>query len=98
MLANARKDHSSPLLHWILESTLSRVDLSLERFVSSEKCHISASLVCHNEKIKLDEGKIGSLSFDRFPFYYTFIFPILQPLESGYHEIKVNELLDWAWN
>ena len=34
-----------------------------------------------------------------FLFYYTFIFTILQPLGSGYHEIKVNELpADWAWS
>ena len=49
-------------LDWILESTLSRVDLLIERLVSREKCHISASLVCHREKIKLDEGEIWSLS------------------------------------
>ena len=29
--------------------------------------------------------------------YYTSIFTILQPLGSGYHEIKVNELPDWDW-
>ena len=35
-----------------------------------------------------------------FLFYYTSIFKILQPLGSGYHEIKVNELpyWDWAWS
>ena len=34
-----------------------------------------------------------------FLFYYTSIFTILQPLGSGYHEIKVNELpADWAWS
>ena len=32
-----------------------------------------------------------------FLFYYTSIFMILQPLGSGYHEIKVNELPDWDW-
>ena len=32
-----------------------------------------------------------------FLFYYTSIFTILQPLGSGYHEIKVNELPDWDW-
>ena len=32
-----------------------------------------------------------------FLFYYTSIFTILQPLGSGCHEIKVNELPDWDW-
>ena len=32
-----------------------------------------------------------------FLFYYTSTFIILQPLGSGYHEIKVNELPDWDW-
>ena len=32
-----------------------------------------------------------------FLFCYTSIFTILQPLGSGYHEIKVNELPDWDW-
>ena len=32
-----------------------------------------------------------------FFFYYTSIFTILQPLGSGYHEIKVNEPPDWDW-
>ena len=33
-----------------------------------------------------------------FLFYYASIFIIIQPLGSGYHEIKVNELpADWAW-
>ena len=30
-----------------------------------------------------------------FLFYFTSIFTILQPLGSGFHEIKVNELRDW---
>ena len=30
-------------------------------------------------------------------FSFTSIFTILQPLGSGYHEIKVNELPDWDW-
>ena len=42
--------------------------------------------------MKWDEVELRSPSFDRFPFYYTSIFMILQPLGSGYHEIKVNEL------
>ena len=42
-------------------------------------------------------SRTRSPSFDRFPFYYTSIFMILQPLRSGYHEIKVNELPDWDW-
>ena len=32
-----------------------------------------------------------------FLFYYTSIFTILQPLGSGYHKMKVNELPDWDW-
>ena len=44
--------------------------------------------------MKLDEVELRSPSFDRFSFYYTSIFMILQPLGSGYHEIKVNELSD----
>ena len=32
-----------------------------------------------------------------FLFYYTSIFTILQPLGSGNHETKVNELPDWDW-
>ena len=32
-----------------------------------------------------------------FLFYYASIFTILQPLGSGYHEIKVNELPEWDW-
>ena len=47
--------------------------------------------------MKLDEVELRSPSFDRFLFYYTSIFTILQPLGSGYHEIKVNELPDWDW-
>ena len=47
------------------------------------------SLVCHREKIKLDEVELRSPSFDRFLFSFTSIFTILQPLGSGYHEIKV---------
>ena len=43
--------------------------------------------------MKLDEVELRSPSFDRFSFYYTSIFMILQPLGSRYHEIKVNELL-----
>ena len=73
----------------LFEPTLSRGDLYIERLISREKCHVSASLVCHRAKIKLDEGEMGSLSYDRFHFYYTSIFPILQPLGSEYHEIKV---------
>ena len=56
-------------------------------------------------KIKV---QIRSPSFDRFPKYYTSeacdgllhtsIFTILQPLESRYHKIKVNDLQDWAWS
>ena len=49
------------------------------------------------KKIKLDEVELRSSSFDRFPFYYASIFTVLQPLGSGYHEIKVNELPDWEW-
>ena len=30
-------------------------------------------------------------------FKYTSIFTILQPLGSGYHEIKVNDLPEWGW-
>ena len=33
----------------------------------------------------------------RLLFYYKSVFTILQPLGSGYHEIKVNELPDWDW-
>ena len=34
-----------------------------------------------------------------FLFFYTSIFRILQPLGSGYHEIKVNESPeDWVWS
>ena len=34
-----------------------------------------------------------------FLFSFTSIFTILQPLGSGYHEIKVNELpADWSWS
>ena len=36
-------------------------------------------------------------SFDRFPFLLYVHFHNLQPLGSGYHEIKVNELPDWDW-
>ena len=32
-----------------------------------------------------------------FLLYYASIFTILQPLGSGYHEIKVNELPEWDW-
>jgi len=40
----------------------------MERLFSHEKCHISVSLVCHHEKIKLDEVELKSLSFHRFHF------------------------------
>ena len=52
------------------------------------------------KKMKLNEVELSSPSFDRFSFYYTSIFIILQPLGSGYHKIKVNELPDrnWAWS
>ena len=39
--------------------------------------------------MKFDEVELRSPSFDRFPLYYTSIFMTLQPLRSGYHEIKV---------
>ena len=32
-----------------------------------------------------------------FLYSFTSVFTILQPLGSGYHEIKVNELPDWDW-
>ena len=32
-----------------------------------------------------------------FLSFYASIFMILQPLGSGYHEIKVNELPNWDW-
>ena len=53
-------------------------------------CHISASLVCHREKIKVDAGvfMIRSQSFDRFLLYYPSISPILQLLGFGYHVTK----------
>ena len=85
----------SPLISW--------VNPFPSRFINRRACfqrkvHISVGLVCHREKnIKLDEVELRSPSFDRFPFYYTSIFMILQPLGSGYHEIKVNELPDWDW-
>ena len=51
------------------------------------------SLVCPCEKIYLDEVELRIPSFDTvFLFYYTSIFTILEPLGSGYHELKVNEL------
>ena len=57
-------------------------------------CHISVSLVCHREKIKLDEVKIRSPSFEHAFSFLSMrpFFMILQLLGSGYHEIKVNEL------
>ena len=61
--------------------------------MSREKCHISVSLVCHGEKIQLDEVELRSLSFDRFPFllyvhFYSFTAARI------WDEIKVNELPD----
>ena len=46
------------------------------------------------KKMKLDEVELRSPSFDRFPFLLYVHFYNLQPLGSGYHEIKVNELPD----
>lgn len=58
--------------------------------------YFRVSRICHREKIKFSEVEIRSSSFDLLFFHYTSIFPILQPLGSGYHEIKINELPDRA--
>ena len=86
----------SPLISW--------VNPFPSRFINRTACSPrkvsyfrESRMLPWKKKTKLDEVELSSPSFDRFPFYYTSIFIILQPLLSGYHEIKVNELPDWDW-
>ena len=64
-------------LPWFLESTLYRVDLKIERLFSVK------SVVCHREK------NIVGRSLNQKPAVRPFsFFTMLQPIESGYHEIS----------
>ena len=69
----------------------------VERLVSREKCHISVSLVCHRENNKEGRSWTQKPVLRPFSFLLCVHFYILQPLGSGYHEIKVNELPEWDW-
>ena len=84
----------SPLICW--------VNPFPSRFINRTACfprQVSYFRESHMSplKMKLDEVELRSPSLNRLPFYYTSIFMILQPLGSGYHEIKVNESPDWDW-
>ena len=84
----------SPLISWVTPFP--------SRFINKTACFPQkvsyfVSLVCHREKIKLYEVELRSPFSPVFPLYYYDTFTILQPLGSGYHEIKVNELPDWDW-
>ena len=86
----------SPLISWVnpFPSTFINRTASFPRKVSSFRESRMSPW-----KIKLDEVELRSPPFDSFPFlpfYYKSIFTTLQPLGSGYHEIKVNKLPDWA--
>ena len=85
----------SPLISW--------VDPFPSRFINSTACFPrKVSYFCESRMSpwkKWSWMKSNSLARPStvFLFYYTSIFTILQPLGSGYHEIKVNELPDWDW-
>ena len=56
------------------------------------------SLVCQREKKWIGWSRTQKPVLRPFSFFTIRpIFIILQPLGSGYHERKVNELPDWDW-
>ena len=85
----------SPLISW--------VDPFPSRFRNSTACFPpKVSYFCESpmspwKKWSWMKSNSEALPSTVFLFYYTSIFTILQPLGSGCHEIKVNELPDWDW-
>ena len=45
--------------------------------------------------MKLDEVELRNPSFDRFPFYYTSIFMILQPKKFQDHDLIFVITVEW---
>ena len=81
------KEPISPLISWV--NLFSR-RLKRKAFFPRKVSYFRESRMSP-WKIKVGKGEVWSLSFDRLPFYHTFIFLILQPLESEYNETKVND-------
>ena len=85
----------SPLISW--------VNPFPSRFINRTACFPRKVSYVRKSRMSRWKNKIGwgrtqkpvlrPFSFFTLPPFFT----ILQPLGSGYHEIKVNELPDWDW-
>ena len=85
----------SPLISW--------VNPFPSRFLNRTACFPRKVSYSRESRMSPWKNKVGWSRTQKpvlrpFSFFkYTSIFTILQPLGSGYHEIKVNELPDWDW-
>ena len=88
----------SPLISW--------VNPFPSRFINRTACFPRKVSYFRKSRMSRWKNKIGWSWTQKpvlrpfFLFYFTSIFTILQPLGSGYHELKVNELpdRDWEWS
>ena len=86
----------SPLISWVNHFP--------SRFINRTACFQRKVSYFRESRLSPRKNKVGWSRTQKpvlRPFssiYYTSIFTILQPLGSGYHEIKVNELPDWDWD
>ena len=86
----------SPLIPW--------VNPFPSRFINRTAYFLQNVSYFRESRMSPRKNKVG-WSRNQKPFlqpciflsFYASIFMILQPLGSGYHEIKVNELPDWDW-
>ena len=82
----------SPLISW--------VNPFPSRFINRTACFPRKVSYFRKSRMSRWKNKIGWSRTQKpvlRPFSFSSIFTMLQPLGSGYHEIKVNELPDWDW-
>ena len=86
---------SSPLISWV--NPFPSRFINRTAFFPWKVSYFCESCMSPWKKWSWMKSNSEAHSSTDFLFYYTSIFMILQPLGSGYHEIKVNELPDWDW-
>ena len=86
----------SPLIPWV-NPFMSRFINRTAYFLQNVSYFRESRMSSWKNKVGWGQNQKPVLRTCIFLSFYASIFMILQLLESGYHEIKVNELPNWDW-